>query len=57
MSDNIRIASYPPQGKEKKAMKLPRTAANCRDLVLINRLYNAINTHLFITRIALRNSL
>lgn len=27
MSDNIRIASYPPQGKEKKAMKLPRTAA------------------------------
>ncbi|HBI11775.1 MAG TPA: type I toxin-antitoxin system hok family toxin [Franconibacter pulveris] len=26
MSDNIRIASYPPQGKEKKAMKMPRNA-------------------------------
>ncbi|VYU79616.1 type I toxin-antitoxin system Hok family toxin [Metakosakonia massiliensis] len=24
MSDNIRVASYPPKGKEKKAMKLPR---------------------------------
>ena len=32
-------------------------AANCCDLVLINRLFNAINTHLFITRIAVRNSL
>ena len=25
MHKNIRIASYPPQGKEKKAMKLPRS--------------------------------
>ncbi len=25
MLDNIRLASYPPKGKEKKAMKLPRS--------------------------------
>ena len=26
MRDTIRVASYPPKGKEKKAMKLPRNA-------------------------------
>ncbi len=26
MLDTIRVASYPPKGKEKKAMKLPRNA-------------------------------
>ncbi len=26
MLDNIRVAVYPPQGKEKKAMKLPWNA-------------------------------
>ncbi|HAZ54049.1 MAG TPA: hypothetical protein DCY50_03225 [Franconibacter helveticus] len=46
MSDNIRIASYPPQGKEKKAMKLPRTAAIWYLLIVCSTLL----VTLFLTR-------
>lgn len=34
MLDNIRVASYPPKGKEKKAMKLLRNTLICCVLIV-----------------------